>query len=277
MKGRVRWKQPNSVIVEMDWRYDDYRREMSVLEYNDYNIKVHFNWLVKVIKQTFRNGRRNYPIYPQSFHIDEGKRIIKDKEWKMVGNTKLLMDVEDEKIDKHNKKVSIKEEGNRRIRNLVNGKKQKNKLSTLIRISDFPNYHFKGNFEDWMQNKWYIEKVIFQYREIEPTYGGETVSWKDILHMESMTFSSLLDLTYYIFEKCGVWCKYSFHKALEKHYKPIKEKYQHTDMKHFDLIIKKLGEDYISYLNRIKREKEKRNEWNEEFEELFNEITKNNL
>ena len=130
MKGKVRYKQPNGIKVEMDWRYNDYRREMSVLEYNDYNLKVHFDWLVKVIKQTFRYGRRSYPIYPQSFHIDEGKRIIKDTEWRKVGDTKLLMDVKDEKIDKHNEKVGIKEEGNRRIRNKVNGKKQRKNYCT---------------------------------------------------------------------------------------------------------------------------------------------------
>ncbi len=274
MRGRVRHKQPNNINVEMDWRYDDYRREMSVLEYNDYNIKIHFSWLIKVIKHTFRYGRRNYPIYPQSFHIDEGKYITKDKEWRKVGNTDLLMDVEDEKIDKHNKKVMIKEEGNRRIRNLVNGKKQKNKLSTLIRISDYPNYHFKGSFDDFMKNKWYIEKVVFQYREIEPTYGGEKISWKDVLHIESNTFSSLWLLTHYICSKCSEWCDYNFDVGLKKYYKPIKEKYQIKDLPHLELMTKKLGEDYISYLNRIKNENERKDEWNDEFEELFNDITK---
>ena len=29
MRGKVRYKQPNGIKVEMYWKYNDYRREMS--------------------------------------------------------------------------------------------------------------------------------------------------------------------------------------------------------------------------------------------------------
>ena len=292
MRGKVRYKQPNGIKVEMYWKYNDYRREMSVLEYNDYNLKVHFDWLIKVMKHTFRYGRRNYPISQQTFHIEEGKYIIPKKvKREVIREDGSSYDVYEDKITKeeynNNMKVMIKEEANSRIRNVVKKKKQNNVISTLIGISDsvvygsilgVPSYFAESM--DVMRNKWYVEKVHFRYRDYEnPTVGSEEgLSWKELLYVETKTYSSLVDLTDYIFRICSDWCDYNFVKGLEKYYKPIKLKHQIEGLKHLELITKKLGEDYISYLNRIKNENEKEDDkmwvWNDEFEELFNEVTK---
>ena len=66
------------------------------------------------------------------------------------------------------------------------------------------------------------------------------------------------------------WCQKSCHYALEKYYKPIRDKHNINTMENFSLITQKLGDDYIRYLKRIQSEDDKKEEWNEEFEELFN-------
>lgn len=277
MKGRVYYKQPNSVKVEVKWKYNDYRKEMSILEYNDYNIKIHFDWLVKMIKHTFRYGRRNYPISQQPFHIDEGKRLlpksVKREVTNQFGDTYTVCDnVLTKEEEKHNDKVRIKEEANRRIRNKVNTKKQRNSISTLIRIVDCVDYQINGMYNT-MKSKWYVERIHFYYRELEPTYGGEKNSWKEIIHIESNTYNCLVDLTDYLMGISLKWCKKSCHYALEKYFKPIRDKYNIDTMENFSLITQKLGDDYIRYLKRIQIEDDKKEEWNEEFEELFNETT----
>lgn len=287
---RKLYKKPNYVTVDVDWRYSDYKKSNSMYEYNQYNIKTHLSWLKKVLKYTFANGRKQTQSFIPYSPMSLGKKIYKNQINIKVKNDvsgKMENRVEWEKLSKeeeiNNEKYDIRLEGNGRRLNTIDNYKDKQRIAIDIYISDYLNWEVRNNYKrmNYMDDnktlgKWYIERVIYRFRRIHPTNGSElsqTTQYKEIIDKQSMSYNCLWDLTHHIFSICESWCKETFWVGLKKYYKPIKEKHNlHNGVDNIKSLTVKLGDDYMRYLHRINNEKERKWEWNEDFDKLFKEV-----
>lgn len=284
------YKKPNYVTVDVDWRYSDYKKSNSMYEYNQYNIKTHLSWLKKVLKYTFANGRKQ----TQSF-IPYSPMYLSDKiptnqihiKVKNENNGKEEDRVVWEKLSNEdevkNEKYDIRKEGNSRLLNKIDNYKDKQRIAIDIYISDYLNWEVRNNYKrmNYMDDnktlgKWYIERVVYRFRRINPLSGSElsqTTQFKEIIDKQSMSYNCLWDLTNHIFSVCFNWSEEMFDDGLEKYYHPIKQKHNlQSGVDNLKNLTIKLGDDYMRYLHRINNEEERKWEWNEDFDKLFKEV-----
>ena len=283
---RKLYKKPNSCSVALDWEYDDYKKSNSFYEYNHYTIKTHMDWLGKLINFVHRNGRKQIQNFiPQPILHNERKlelgKVVKTERKRDDGSIETTYPTvltDEEKLN--NEKSLIEEEGNIRRENYVNRRIQQQKLAIHYYISDYMNWEFQKNMyrrqylnENVTIGKWYVERVLYRYRS-EKTISNKhnNLNWKELIDRQSYSFLCLGELTEYIIGICMNWCNDSTQKGIDKYYTPLKEKYNLP--KGLDGLItlsKKLGREYMDYQIRLKEERERKSEWNDVFELLFNE------
>ena len=270
------YKQPNKTDVNLKWRYNDFKNLNSFYEYNQYTIKTHMDWLVKLLKYTHTNGRKRHINYIPNTKMDCGEYVsgsqIKEQHTNLYDGKveervvwKELSEEETIKNEKHN----IRYEGNQRRLNYVNRLNQQQKYAIQINISDSVRWDY---FEP--TNRWVLERIIYRWRNIQPIKKEfyEDISWREVLGVEVVSHNTLWSLTSHIFDMCDRWCEETFTEGLVKFYKPLKEK--HNIYKGKDNFIKltdMLGRDYRNYLDMLEEEDNLKSEWNKEFDKLFNE------
>ena len=281
---RKLYKKPNKVTTELDWRYSDYKKSNSFYEYNQYNIKTHMSWLDKVLKYTYRNGRKQTQTFIPYTPMELGEYILPKSEKYEVeredgSKYTMLRDVISKEDKINNEKYRVRYEGNIRRGNLIDKYLDKQKIAIDFYISDYLNWEVRNSYKrdnDMGDNKtlgkWYIERVIYRWRRFKPTYGSsQNSTYKEVIDKQSMSYNCLWDLTNHIFSVCNDWSEDVFEEGLVKYYKPIKEKHNlNSGYDSIKTLSVKLGDDYMKYLNRITNEKERSWEWNDDFEKLFN-------
>ena len=258
-----RYTNTNYVKLLLIWDYDDISKSNSLLEINQYNIKKHFDWLLKVVKQTHRNGNKIRKPYIPHYEMDVGER--KEVKHSMrhftsvdgsISPNKLLLPNEDEETQRNiieNHKVFLREEGNMKRWNDREKLLSKYQTSFDIVINDRMLHNFsKNNKYDETEShygKWYFEYVKFRFRS-KKWYGSldGVLNWKDILGIYKQSFNCLWDLTETILGVCQRWDNNEFERNLIKYYKPIKEKHNIKDLDELERITKQLGKDYTNYL-----------------------------
>lgn len=280
-----RYTNTNYVKQELIWDYNDISKSNSLLEINQYNIKKHFDWLLMVVKQTHRNGRKIEKPYIPNYIMEVGE----DKEVKhsmrnfitvdgSISPNKLLLPNEDEETQnniRENHKKFLREEGNRKRWNDREKLLSKYQTSIDITIMDRLLHNFSKNVYDDTENyygKWYVSYVRFRFRKKKwlGSLDGE-INWKDVLDIYKQSFNCLWDLTETLLGICQRWDNNEFERNMMKYYKPIKEKYNIKLGGELERITKELGKDYTNYLY-VKNSSVYRDEsygWNRNWDILF--------
>lgn len=258
-----RYTNTNSVKLQLIWEYEDISKSNSLLELNQYNIKTHFDWLLKVVKYTLRNGNKQKIPYIPHYKMDVGE--LKEVKHSMkhfitvdgsISPNKLFLPNEDEETQRNiieNHKRFVREEGNRKRWNDREKLLSKYQTSFDIEINDRLLHNFSKNnrYDDTntYYGKWYLSYVKFRYRRKVwlGSLDGET-NWKDILGIYKVSYNCLWDLTETLLGICQRWDKNELERNLIKYYKPIKEKHNIKDIDELERITKQLGKDYTNYL-----------------------------
>ena len=254
------WNKNNSVRVNVNWRYDDYRRVNPLNDFNDFNIKSLMEFITNTLKKTYTKGNQlpNYyvSLYPKSerintynYHIGEGRKGF----WKDDTYYDFCYQHSTEEEEEENRKYYLKDEEIRRKNNYNRRMNEDKKRSILFNLKD-----------NVIDGKWVMEMRIFRYREYPKVHPSmENSSYKDYTVKETKTFNTLYDVFDNVMYMCQKWDKEVFEDVFVKELRNLKNKHNwnFTSDTFYDYYndkfipqIKSMGEDYCKFWLRRKEE-----------------------
>ena len=254
------WNKNNSVRVNVNWRYDDYRRVNPLNDFNDFNIKSLMEFITNTLKKTYTKGNQlpNYyvSLYPKSerintynYHIGEGRKGF----WKDDTYYDFCYQYCTEEEEEENRKHTLKEEEIRRKNNYNRRMNEDKKRSILFNLSDSE-----------IEGKWVMDMEIFRYRQFPKVHQSmENSSYKEYIVKETKTFNTLYDVFDNVMYMCQKWDKEVFDDVFVKEIRNLKNKHNwnFTSDTFYDYYndkfipqIKSMGEDYCKFWLRKKEE-----------------------